>query len=217
MNGRRRRLLLLSLCVVVLSEHLRRKKKRRVRNDSLHVGSLLTCSTGDVTPWLKLFSSKDNSSFIRTLGFGVSEFNYLLRLFSPLYESFTIHQPHRNKYRKVTQARKSRKFDAASCLALVLNFFRTTSYQYSLCLVFGIDEGSLSRYLRFGISILLNVLHKLPEAQVRWPNAEQIGIYASAIHERYNDLTKCWGFLDGLNIRIHSKQDPVEQNKYYSS
>ncbi|KNE95731.1 hypothetical protein PSTG_10948 [Puccinia striiformis f. sp. tritici PST-78] len=64
-----------------------------------------------------------------------------------------------------------------------------------------------SRYITVGLDHLLNVLDEHPHAKIIWPSREVTARkYSLCIQKKFPRLTKCFGFLDGLNLPVlHSK------------
>ncbi|KAH9464097.1 hypothetical protein Pst134EB_003634 [Puccinia striiformis f. sp. tritici] len=74
-----------------------------------------------------------------------------------------------------------------------------------------------SRYITVGLDHLLNVLDEHPHAKIIWPSREVTARkYSLCIQKKFPRLTKCFGFLDGLNLPVLVSEDDDIQNVYYN-
>ena len=85
-----------------------------------------------------------------------------------------------------------------------------------LSLVFGCTTSVIDIMLKFGIHILDLVMQRLPEAEVRLPNAEEIKTFSGDFQNKYSLLTNVWGVLDCLKLSLESAGDSIVQNAYYN-
>jgi hypothetical protein len=73
---------------------------------------------------------------------------------------------------------------------------------------FAITPAVCARYLQHGCKLLLDVLRNLEMAQIVWPSSEEkTNYYSSLIERKFPLLTKCFGFIDGLNLPIMVADD----------
>ncbi|KAL7270208.1 hypothetical protein RUND412_007090 [Rhizina undulata] len=61
-----------------------------------------------------------------------------------------------------------RSLDATGGLALIFHYLNSTMLDKSLEQIFGIIPSTCSRYLRFGMRILLQMLKGIEEAKISW-------------------------------------------------
>ena len=86
--------------------------------------------------------------------------------------------------------------DAEGGLSLVLHWLSSTMQQLSLQQIFTLIPSTVSRYLRFTLSILLNVLRQMPDAVITWPQGNKffkLSCYVSSFHL----LLHIWKILPG--------------------
>jgi hypothetical protein len=62
----------------------------------------------------------------------------------------------------------ARSLDAAGALGLVLHYLNSTMREISLQQIFALIPTTVSRYITFGLKILLKVLQKMPDATIEW-------------------------------------------------
>jgi hypothetical protein len=63
-------------------------------------------------------------------------------------------------------------------------------------------------HLTCGLQHLLSVLKDLRAAQIVWPSSErETQAYSDSIEAKYPLLTRCFGFVDGLNLPILVSDD----------
>lgn len=79
---------------------------------------------------------------------------------------------------------------AADALGLMLYYFGTTCTQRDLCVIFGITEGSLSKYLKLSVKVFLQIRKDIPECVVEWPNAEKMRYCSRLISAKYPKVCK---------------------------
>jgi len=105
--------------------------------------------------------------------------------------------------------------DPVSIVAMVLHYIRKGVAQEQLQFVFGITAAVLCRELQRGLRVLMQVLRRWKRARVLWPSPQQMRQYADMIERRHGtNLRNVIGFVDGLNLQMQNKADPLEQNLY---
>jgi hypothetical protein len=98
--------------------------------------------------------------------------------------------------------------DAAGTLGLILHWLCSTMLAYSLQQLFGITPAVCSQYLTSGMDHLLEVLNNHPQARFLWPTTEQRAKeYSRSIEKKFPMLSKCFGFIDGLNLPVLVSDD----------
>lgn len=101
-------------------------------------------------------------------------------------------------------------------LGLVLAYMHSSMTQNWLCQLFAVTPSTLNRYLLDGKTALLCTLKSLRLARVKWPSARHKALLAARVQRAQPALKGCFGFVDGLNLRIHEPSDPLVQNAYYN-
>jgi len=82
--------------------------------------------------------------------------------------------------------------------------------------VFALTPAVCSRYIRFGLSLLLKVLRQIPEGKICWPTANEFPALASRISAKYPLLQHAFGFADGLNLPVEVSGNSDIENAYYN-
>jgi len=59
---------------------------------------------------------------------------------------------------------------------------------------------TVSRYLRFALSILIKVLRQMPSAAIAWPRGEEFLELSGYVSTRHPLLQGVFGLIDGLNL-----------------
>ncbi|KAI7934491.1 hypothetical protein MJO28_017006 [Puccinia striiformis f. sp. tritici] len=79
---------------------------------------------------------------------------------------------------------------------------------FSLQQIFAITPAVCSRYITVGLNHLLNVLDEHPHAKIIWPSRDVTARkYSQCVQKEFSRLTKCFGFLDGLNLPVLVLED----------
>jgi hypothetical protein len=156
--------------------------------------------------WAYLWRSRSDRAFITTMGVDVRTFDDLLDRFSARWNFTTIDRADVNPIGEPQVGRRS--LDAAGTLGLVLHWLCSTMSSYSLQQLFGVTPAVCSRYLASGMQHLLAVLQEHPQARFIWPTTKQRAHdYSAPIEKKYPLLTRCFGFLDGLNLPVLVSDD----------
>jgi len=72
--------------------------------------------------------------------------------------------------------------------------------QISLQQIFALVPSTVSRYLHFALSILLEVLRQMPHAAITWPRGDEFLELSGYVSMRHPLLQGVFGLIDGLNI-----------------
>ncbi|KAA1116630.1 hypothetical protein PGT21_020921 [Puccinia graminis f. sp. tritici] len=165
--------------------------------------------------WAYLWKSRSDRAFITTMGIDFRTFDDLLDRFAPTWNFTTIDRADVNPNGEPQLGRRS--LDAAGTLGLVLHWLCSTMSAYSLQQLFGITPAVCSRYLASGMDHLLVVLNSHPQARFLWPTTERRAKeYSRCIEKKFPMLSKCVGFIDGLNLPVLVSDDEDIQNAYYN-
>jgi len=158
------------------------------------------------SPWTHLRNIGNDCAFITTMGIDVQTFESLLVPFESLWNSSPISRSDVNPYGAPQLARRS--LDAAGGLALLLHWMSSTMAGCSLQQIFSITPAVCARDLQYARETLLSVLKSLQISRISWPStAAKCQQYSSLIETRFPLLTKCFGFIDGLNLPVNVVED----------
>ena len=158
------------------------------------------------SPWTHLRQAGNDRAFITTMGVDVRTFEALLIPFESAWIWSTISRSDVNPNGAPQVARRS--LDAAGELALLLHWLSSTMAGFSLHQIFSITPAVCARDLQHARECLLSVLRSLNISRICWPLTEaKCHKYSSMIERKFPLLTKCFGFVDGLNIPVNIVDD----------
>ena len=159
--------------------------------------------------WTHMREIGNNWAFITVMGIDVRTFEAILVPFSSAWDSSTISQLDVNPNGEPQPHQCS--LDSAGGLALVLHWISSTMAAYTLQQIFAITAAVCTRDLQFGRTCLLQVLRDLKLSRITWPLHEERCLHYSQLIEcKFPLLTKCFGFINGLNVPVN-----VAENEEY--
>ena len=136
------------------------------------------------TPWTCLYSSYDDCAFITTMGIDTSTFHAILAAgFGHLWFTLPIICPDTHTTGNPRLGRRS--LNAEGGLGLILHWLSSTMRQISLQQIFALVPSTVSRYLKFALSILLKVLKEMPNASITWPRGHEFINLSSCVSVRH--------------------------------
>lgn len=188
-----------------LSAEEKQLRQRRIPRISLH--STRQCA------WRYLFFSYNDQALITVTGLNHATFEYLLRLFKPIFDTTT---PFGETIILTNNRGRKRTVTAVDCLGLVLAWTRTRGSTMSLQMHFGMSMTNLSLYLRFGRRIVASILSRDHFAKIALPSDERIQEYKEAIAEKYPLLGDVWSAMDGLKTPIQQSGSTKTQGYFYN-
>lgn len=111
-----------------------------------------------------------------------------------------------------------RSLDVHGALGLVLHYLNSTMLETSLQQLFGLIPATVSRYIIFGLDILLETLRQMPGAKIRWPETPQeFQAYNDVIVARHPRLHSAFATIDGLNLMTEASDDIDIENATYNA
>ncbi|KAJ7752328.1 hypothetical protein B0H16DRAFT_1837427, partial [Mycena metata] len=177
-------------CILLGAEEARQMRAERRQKTRLYLcrPQLLRNPRFD-TPWQVLYASANDRAFITTMGFDVVTFASIVDGgFGATWAATPIP---RNDVASAGKPRLgARSLDAAGALGLVLHYLNSTMREISLQQIFALIPTTVSRYITWGLRILLAVLRKMPDAKIKWPEStEEFQGLNDLIVERHPRLT----------------------------
>jgi hypothetical protein len=170
------------------------------------------------TPWQVLWSGQNDRAFITTMGFNVATFRHILEgpgHFADRWEVSTI--PRRDVASVGEPRLGSRSLDAAGGLGLVLHFLGSAMLDTSLQQIFALTPATVSRYLGFSKTILLETVRGMEEAAIRLPRSLlEFAAESQLVCERHPLLEGAFGAIDGLALAAQEADDPEVENATYN-
>jgi hypothetical protein len=174
------------------------------------------------TPWQLLRASRNDRTYITTMGFDVATFDLIVAL-GFKHSWYTTPIP-RNDMAPVGSSRPSRRsLDAKRALGLVLHYFNSTMRDISLQGIFALIPTSVSRHITFGFQFILQILRTLSDAPIHWPKHSanegdlEFVIFNRLIITRHPRLTGAFESLDGLKLLVQTSMDQDIENATYNS
>ena len=194
-------------------------EEERLMRDKRYPRSALR--TYKYSSFQRLYESKNDQALVNATGHNFYSFENLLSLFAPYYHYYTYDDKLELIRPKVLEngrpKGRPRDMTACGCLGLVLMWFRTKgSSARSLSLMFGQTSTPLYKWLKFGRKVLLHVLSRTPQAQVRLPTATEVESFKNAVKEKYPHCPNVWGAADGLKLLIEPPKGYNRQLRYYN-
>ena len=168
------------------------------------------------TAWTHLFDSQNDHVFITTMGFDVRTFNFIID--SGFGERWHHTPIPREDTRSLGNPRPGgRSLDVSGALGLVLHYLNSTMMEFSLQQIFRLIPSTVSRYITFGLDILLEILRHIPDSKIQWPRArKQYKTYTKLITARHPRLHGAFATIDGLNLMVETADDVDMENATYN-
>jgi hypothetical protein len=167
------------------------------------------------SPFKYLYNSGNDQALLNACGVDHEEFSKLLELFEPLYRTYTFDES-TGQIKKKSQYNRGhpRSIDAIGCLGLVLFWYRTKGAAgRTICLVFGITNSPLERWLRFGKLLLYQSLQAY---KPKLPSRDQVESYVAAITTKYPYAQRVGFACDGAKFQIQCPPGDIEQSRFYN-
>ena len=210
----RARFLTAVLIVGSNEDHAWSVQNRRPRRQYLGRMSLLP-NPRFGTPWTRLYQNREDRAFITTMGVNVSTFNTILKAgFEHLWNTHSIPRPDKPPTAHPRAGRRS--LDSAGGLGLVLHWLSSTMRYVNLQQIFALVPSTVTRYLRFALSNLLQVLREMPHAAIAWPQGDEFQELSGYVSVRHPLLQGVFGSIDGLNLPCQVSSDIEMENATYN-
>ncbi|KAJ7226867.1 hypothetical protein GGX14DRAFT_385658 [Mycena pura] len=168
------------------------------------------------SPWQVLYLSGSDRAYITTMGVDVTTFNYILQMgFADLWNSERIPRPDALRAGRTRPGAHS--LDASGALGLVLHFLNSTMREISLQQIFALIPSTVSRYITFGMDLLLRVLRTTLKAAITWPaTCNKFEEYNNLIIACHPRLTGAFASIDGLNLACQTSHNSKVENATYN-
>ncbi|KAJ7127642.1 hypothetical protein C8R44DRAFT_873466 [Mycena epipterygia] len=160
--------------------------------------------------------NRNDRAFITTMGFDVVTFHAIID--AGFGHSWCTTPIPRGDVSALGKPRLgARSLDEAGALGLVLHYLNSTMRETSLQQIFALIPTTVSRYIRFGLTLLLDVLRTMPDAAIEWPRKDNdFRAYNKLIVERHPLLTGAFASIDGLNLAVQTAEDDEIENATYN-
>jgi hypothetical protein len=192
-----------------LSVEESRRRQRRIPRIALQDPSK--------SSWRTLYDSRNDQALITLTGLDVETFHYVLRKFAPICDQYSPFIDDEGRIvKKKSNAGRPRLLHPEDILALNLAWTRTQGSTMALQMIFGTTMTPVSKYLRFGRRIFVEVFQHDEYAEVRLPSPREIEEYKAVIKERHINLEDVWTTMDGLKLYLQQANNIVIQARYYN-
>ena len=168
------------------------------------------------TPWQWLYHSQDDRAYITTMGFDTATFELIISSgFGQRWYDTPIPRLDTNKEGSSRPGRRS--LDASGALGLLLHYLNSTMHTISLQQIFTLIPSTVSCYITFGLPILLDTLHHMPDAAITWPRTpEEFEENNTLILARHPRLKGAFASIDGLKLPVQTSDDSDIENATYN-
>ncbi|ETO58682.1 hypothetical protein F444_22938 [Phytophthora nicotianae P1976] len=163
-----------------------RIRKSRQRDRSSLTRADLPRNPHHGTSWECIYAAGNDVAFIITTGFDVPSFHFLLRPLTEVWDRVPI--PRSDVDIEGVSQHSRRSLSPTGALALVLHFLNSTMAELSLQEIFGLTPSVCSRYVNFGLRILLETLKITPEGWIEWPKIPANWHDAAVAQDLYGKL-----------------------------
>ncbi|KAG6848521.1 hypothetical protein H0H93_016319 [Arthromyces matolae] len=197
------------------------EEARQIRADRRHPNRLYLCLAQLLrnphvgTPWQALYHSRNDRAYITTMGFDVATFDSIL-------DSGFVHAwtwtpiPRLDTSTTAAPRPGAQSLDAPGALGLVLHYLNSTMQEISLQQIFALIPSTVSRYINFGLRILLNVIHNVADAQIAYPVGSEFQELNDLIVERHPRLIGAFASIDGLKLPVQTLADEEIENATFN-
>ncbi|KAG6917546.1 hypothetical protein DXG01_002183 [Tephrocybe rancida] len=211
-----RAMILATLLAFSVEEARQIRAERRQPNRLYLCRPQLLSNPRIATPWQVLYDSMNDRAFITTMGFDVATFHHILDSgFAHTWYWSSI--PRYDAPGSATPRPGGRSLDAAGALGLVLHYLNSTMREISLQQIFAIIPSTASRYITFGLKILLEVLCHMEDAAIIYPSGvEEFQKLNELIVARHPRLTGAFASIDGLKLPVQTSADEDIENATYN-
>ncbi|KAJ7893697.1 hypothetical protein B0H14DRAFT_3666323 [Mycena olivaceomarginata] len=110
----------------------------------------------------------------------------------------------------------ARSLDVSGALGLLLHYLNFTMREISLQQIFALIPSTVSRYITFGLKLLLTTLRTMPNAAILWLSGDDFFLYNDLIVARHPRLTGAFASIDGLNLACQTSEDDEIENATYN-
>lgn len=198
------------------------EEARQLRAERRHPSRLYLCRPQLLpnprinTPWQHLYNSNSDRAYITTMGFDVATFNSIIvNGFGQLWDETPV--PREDVEGTAAPRPRARSLDAAGALGLVLHYLNSTMREISLQQIFAIIPSTVSRYITFGLDILIAVLRTMADTKVAWFTEEwEFEEHNALVRNRHPLLTGAFASIDGLNLPVETSNDADIENATYN-
>jgi len=156
------------------------------------------------SPWMKLYTSGDDSSFLHMTGLNRQAFTELLEY---IFDLEAIVQCRRRG--------RPRSLRPDGYLGLLLFYLGSMMTDKHLCLIFGITPSVCNRAINFMLRRIVRKLKTHPMARITFPNNQKMAEFAAMVQLREPLVNDIIGFMDGVSFSAQSTDERVEQNALY--
>ena len=205
-------------CVLVLGIEDARTQRARRRNES----RLYLCRPQLMpfprveSAWQRLYESQDDRAFITTMGVDVETFHTILDSgFQDRWDSTPIPRP--DVASRAQPCLGAHSLKSSGALGLILHYLNSGMLEVSLQQIFALIPSTVSRYLDFAKTIILETIRTMPAGAISFPCGDEFEQENQLIIARHPLLLGAFGSVDGLALPAQTAEDPEVENATYNS
>ena len=157
-----------------------------------------------LSPWARLYQFGDEGSFLELTGFTREAFRNLRNV---------LFGDRDNNGRRVG---RPSSLDFNGEVGLYLFFVGSNMRLKHLCLVFGVVPTTAAVTIWKIMNRICKMLKRHPAAEVYFPDAELMKVYARMVQTREPMVNNVIGFVDGLSLQVQCCDDMMQQNAAYN-
>ncbi|KAI9059360.1 hypothetical protein FKP32DRAFT_1614166 [Trametes sanguinea] len=167
-------------------------------------------------PWQVLYASRNDRTYITTMGINTETFDYILsKGFRQRWEQSTIPCTDANPNGLPRLGRRS--LNAEGALGLICHHLCSSMSDTALQQIFALVPSTVSRYRNFAQTILCATLRQVPEAEIAWwKTAEECEMDSEMVRLRHPLLESAMGTIDGLNLAMAMSDGPELENATFN-
>lgn len=184
--------IIIIICLIILYNQCRRK-------NYLTSSAILPAR---VSPWIRVETNADPTSFITLTGMDRKSFTKLLKI---IFQDDDV----------VRKGRPS-LLNKSGQLGLLLFYLGSTMQLKYLCLLFGVSPTTASEIIWNLIDKVILYLSLDRHSKIIFPKRAQMEYYAHLVSLREPTVTNVIGFVDGLSLPVQCGDDDLSQAEMYN-
>jgi hypothetical protein len=199
--------------IIAQADEYDREMKRRSRTYFVRPDLLWP----EQAPWAKLKGTRSERGYVHLLRVTPDMLDELLSYVPP--EAVAWRDGYTNAARTERRPGPSNMLSSYDCLAAALFHLSSMCRSKHSELVFGVGHTLMSEAITTGLAYLEELLPRLPDAQILWPDAARFDYLGRVVANTYGEppIPVSMGlFVDGFRLQIDNPSLAEEQTFWYS-
>jgi hypothetical protein len=163
-----------------------------------------------LSPWRRLLNNADEGSFLEMTGFNFQSFRDLVNLIATEDELLQAQGRGRPKLGR------PKFLGIEDEVGLYLFFVNSTLRAKHLSMLFGILPNTVSTTIRRMMSRIVRALKRDEHAKIKFPDADEMAMFAELVRNREPMIVDVIAFLDGVALAVECSDDPEAQAANYN-